>query len=275
MLDAANEDSFTSAEVSFHHVGALGHRREHPFLRAASSARPGLRIPLFPEQPVAGSGALFVGLAGAAPGDSVNLLLQLLEGSADAEAATPTCGTGRCCATTIGEPSAPATSPSTPRTTCCAAASCSCRSAERDAARPRHHARWPRVASRLDHEPQRCRLPRARRAVQRHRGRTRQRGQRSVAPEPTAAGRQHHAARDDGRGDQGSQPLLASVALRLSNRDRSARASPSGCATRTVRSRSGISRAHRSRGVSRHPSCQVHPPLAARSVADAGVTSRS
>ena len=89
ILDSPSEASLSAAAVAFYHVGCFGHRREHRFLRATSPARPSLRVTLLPELPAPGSGALFVGLSAATPGGSVSLLLQLLEGSANPAAPTP------------------------------------------------------------------------------------------------------------------------------------------------------------------------------------------
>ena len=80
-LDSREAAAFAGAEVEYFHVGAFGQRREHAWLRGELPFVAGKRVPLVPEYP--DEGELVVGLAGLAPGDSVSLLFQVAEGSAD------------------------------------------------------------------------------------------------------------------------------------------------------------------------------------------------
>jgi hypothetical protein len=82
--DLASSDAAAfaaAADLQFFHVGAFGARREHPFLRRdpmwIAEKRPGL-LPAYPDE-----GEFIVGVEGLAAGDSIHLLLQVAEGSAD------------------------------------------------------------------------------------------------------------------------------------------------------------------------------------------------
>ncbi len=70
-----------AADLQFFHVGAFGARREHPFLRRdlawVAERQPGL-LPAYPDE-----GEFLVGIAGVGAGESIHLLLQVAEGSAD------------------------------------------------------------------------------------------------------------------------------------------------------------------------------------------------
>jgi hypothetical protein len=73
--------AFTDTAVQFFHVDALGVAREHAWLtRQRPWAPPGpvTLLPLHPE-----AGALLIGLSGVGAGDTVSLLLQAAEGTAD------------------------------------------------------------------------------------------------------------------------------------------------------------------------------------------------
>ena len=79
-LDTA--DAFAAAlDLQFFHVGAFGQRREHPFLRRDLGWVADKRVALLPAYP--DEGEFIVGVAGVAAGDSIHLLLQVAEGSAD------------------------------------------------------------------------------------------------------------------------------------------------------------------------------------------------
>jgi hypothetical protein len=83
-LRPTDENAFAAGqEVQFFHVGPFGQRREHAFLRRqlAWVADPSVSLlPAFPD-----AGELIVGVEGVSPGDSIHLLLQVAEGSADPE----------------------------------------------------------------------------------------------------------------------------------------------------------------------------------------------
>jgi len=83
-LRPTDENAFAAGqEVQFFHVGPFGQRREHAFLRRqlAWVADPSVSLlPAFPD-----AGELIVGVDGVGPGDSIHLLLQVAEGSADPE----------------------------------------------------------------------------------------------------------------------------------------------------------------------------------------------
>lgn len=80
-LAAADDASFTNAEVELFHVGAFGQRREHAWLRSRLAFVAEKRVPLFPEYP--DEGELLIGLSDLPAGDSASLLFQVAEGSAD------------------------------------------------------------------------------------------------------------------------------------------------------------------------------------------------
>jgi hypothetical protein len=73
-------DDYVEPDVQFFHVDAFGQRREHGWLRDQTEDVPN-EVPLFP--PHSDEGELLVGLTGVGPGDSVSLLVQVAEGSAD------------------------------------------------------------------------------------------------------------------------------------------------------------------------------------------------
>jgi hypothetical protein len=84
-LDDPALAAFTDTDVQFFQVDAFGPARAHAWL---SQARPWAGqggITLLPEHPAAGE--LLIGLSGIAAGDSVSLLFQVAEGSADPQAA--------------------------------------------------------------------------------------------------------------------------------------------------------------------------------------------
>lgn len=83
-LTRDDQDSFAaSLDLQFFHVGAFGPRREHPFLRRELGWVAEKKISLLPAYP--DEGELIVGVAGVGAGDSIHLLLQVAEGSADPE----------------------------------------------------------------------------------------------------------------------------------------------------------------------------------------------
>lgn len=83
-LSQRDEAAFVAGlDLQFFHVGPFGQRREHPFLRAqydwVVDKAVGL-LPAFPDE-----AEFIVGLTGGDAGDSIHLLLQVAEGSADPE----------------------------------------------------------------------------------------------------------------------------------------------------------------------------------------------
>ena len=83
-LRPTDENAFAAGqEVQFFHVGPFGQRREHAFLRRQLAWVGEQSVSLLPAFPDAGE--LIVGVDGVGPGDSIHLLLQAAEGSADPE----------------------------------------------------------------------------------------------------------------------------------------------------------------------------------------------
>jgi hypothetical protein len=80
-IDAPDDAAFSDADVELFHVGAFGQRREHAWLRQQLAFVGAKRVPLFPEYE--DEGELLIGLSSLAAGDSVALLFQAAEGSAD------------------------------------------------------------------------------------------------------------------------------------------------------------------------------------------------
>ena len=80
-LDDPGAAAFTDTELQYFQVDAFGPAREHRWLAAARPWAPQGGIGLLPAHGDAGE--LLVGLEGLAAGDSVSLLLQVAEGSAD------------------------------------------------------------------------------------------------------------------------------------------------------------------------------------------------
>jgi baseplate J-like protein len=73
--------AFAAADVQLFHAGPFGQRREHAYLRRQLGFVTDLRVPLLPRYE--NEGELLLGLSGLAAGDSVSLLFQTAEGSAD------------------------------------------------------------------------------------------------------------------------------------------------------------------------------------------------
>jgi hypothetical protein len=81
LIGDAGEASFTNLDLRFFHVGCFGQAPEHAFLRVQIDEVADKVARLMPQYPNAGE--LLIGLSGVAAGDSVSLLLQVAEGSAD------------------------------------------------------------------------------------------------------------------------------------------------------------------------------------------------
>lgn len=80
-ISSTAADDFAQLDVQFFHVGPFGQMREHGHQRAQLGFVAETQVPLVPlyEQP----GELLLGLTGLAAGDSVSVLFQVAEGSAD------------------------------------------------------------------------------------------------------------------------------------------------------------------------------------------------
>ena len=87
-IDDATPAAFTDTDVQFFQLDAFGAAREHAWLTQARPWAVQGGVALLP--PHAPAGELLIGLSGAAAGDSVSLLLQVAEGSADPQAAAQT-----------------------------------------------------------------------------------------------------------------------------------------------------------------------------------------
>jgi len=83
-LDAVEQSAFTDTELRYFHVDALGCSREHAWLARQRPWAPQRAPSFLPEHVDAGE--LLIGLSGLAKGDSVSVLLQVAQGSADPEA---------------------------------------------------------------------------------------------------------------------------------------------------------------------------------------------
>lgn len=85
---AANDlASFSNPDLQFFHVGCFGQRREHAWLRQQCDPVFDKRVTLLPGYP--DEGEFLIGLSGVAAGESVSLLMQVSEGSADPDLPTP------------------------------------------------------------------------------------------------------------------------------------------------------------------------------------------
>lgn len=89
-LDQPLQAAFTDTEVQFFHVDAFGSSREHAWLAEQRPWAPQRALSLLPVH--ADAGQLLIGLSALAGGDSVSLLLQAAQGSADPGAHPQTIG---------------------------------------------------------------------------------------------------------------------------------------------------------------------------------------
>ncbi|MES2208309.1 MAG: hypothetical protein V4525_16115 [Pseudomonadota bacterium] len=80
-VSAVDQESFTSLDVQFFHVGCFGQRREHAYLRQQLSYLQEKRIGLIAD--FSYEGEFLIGLTGVNAGDAVSLLIQVAEGSAN------------------------------------------------------------------------------------------------------------------------------------------------------------------------------------------------
>lgn len=80
-IDSDNQDCFTNPDLQFFHVGCFGQRREHAYLRTQTSHAPHESVPLLPDYP--SEGEFLIGVSGVGAGDSLSLLMQVAEDSAN------------------------------------------------------------------------------------------------------------------------------------------------------------------------------------------------
>jgi hypothetical protein len=86
-LSSTDVGAFANPEIRFFHVDAFGSRREHAHLRQQLGFLTETRVPLVPEHDH--QGELLLGLANLNPGDSISMLFQVAEGSADPDITWP------------------------------------------------------------------------------------------------------------------------------------------------------------------------------------------
>lgn len=87
-IASSSVDDFAGGDLQFYHVTPSGPRREHAYLRRQLSFLMEKHVPLLPAYPH--DGELQIGLVDLNPGDSVSLLFQVAEGSADPALTAPT-----------------------------------------------------------------------------------------------------------------------------------------------------------------------------------------
>jgi len=80
-VSSTSLEDFSIPDVQFFHVDAFGQRRDHGYRRSKIPFLAGTDVPLLPEHPF--EGELLIGLDGVAARDSVNLLMQVAEATAD------------------------------------------------------------------------------------------------------------------------------------------------------------------------------------------------
>lgn len=80
MTDASSQ-AFADDQLSFFHVGYFGQMREHQYIREQFDHVDAKAVPLF--LPMRARGELLIGINNLQAGDSISLLMQLAEGSAD------------------------------------------------------------------------------------------------------------------------------------------------------------------------------------------------
>lgn len=80
-IASAAVDDFAGGDVAFYHVAPTGSRREHGYLRQRLELAAERGVTLLPSY--RHDGELLIGLTGIGPGDSVSLLVEVAEGTAD------------------------------------------------------------------------------------------------------------------------------------------------------------------------------------------------
>ncbi len=86
-ISSTDADDFAQLDVQFFHVGAFGQMREHGHQRAAIGIASSTEVPLLPGHD--GDGELLIGVEGLRAGDSLSVLFQVDEGSADPDVSSP------------------------------------------------------------------------------------------------------------------------------------------------------------------------------------------
>ena len=86
-LRGTTADDFLNGDLFFFHLGAFGQRPEHAFVRAQLPFVKSRMVTLLPDY--AHEGEFYIGLAGIAPDQSVSLLFQVVEGTANPLKARP------------------------------------------------------------------------------------------------------------------------------------------------------------------------------------------
>lgn len=82
-IASATLDDFAGSDVQFYHITPTGSRREHGYLRQGLGFPTDRNVTFLPAYHH--EGELLIGLADLSPGDSVSMLFQVAEGSADPE----------------------------------------------------------------------------------------------------------------------------------------------------------------------------------------------
>ena len=80
---AATEDSFDNREIQFFHLAPFGNTEEHSFLKMELPFTHNTTVQLLPQYP--NNGEFYIGLQDIEPNQSLNLLLQVDEGTANPE----------------------------------------------------------------------------------------------------------------------------------------------------------------------------------------------
>lgn len=80
-IDTNSEDDFANPDLQFFHVGCFGQRREHAYLRNKYGYVQDKRVSLLPDYAV--EGEFLIGTSGVGAGDSLSLLMQVAEDSAN------------------------------------------------------------------------------------------------------------------------------------------------------------------------------------------------
>ncbi|WP_317932310.1 baseplate J/gp47 family protein [Halioxenophilus sp. WMMB6] len=84
-ISSTNADDFANLDVQFYQLGYFGQRREHGYQRSQFNFLASTNVTLLAEQP--NRGELIIGLEKLRAGDTVSLLLQVAEGSANPDIA--------------------------------------------------------------------------------------------------------------------------------------------------------------------------------------------
>jgi hypothetical protein len=85
-LESREEEDFANADLGFYHLGYFGQMREHAFQRALFDFVVDKNVTLMPQY--GGNGELLLGIENLQAGDSLSVLFQVAEGSADPQLPT-------------------------------------------------------------------------------------------------------------------------------------------------------------------------------------------